>query len=140
MTDQPPSSPASGGGAAAGGDFRRAALGCTSVVGLVLVVGVACTVMTSSGGTTDRPPTSFEAERMCETWVRERLKAPATAEFSGTRAQTTNVGENGADAWSVTGDVDAENTFGAKLRSAWSCDIRIDGDTWRGSATLLEAP
>ena len=37
----------------------------------------------------------------------------------------------GVDVWTVAGQVDADNSFGAKLRLNDECKIRADGDTWR---------
>ena len=105
-------------------------LGCLGMVALVIVLAVSCSFMGGNGG--DSPPTSFEAERQCQAWVRDQLRAPSTAEFS----QTTSTG--GSSSWAVSGVVDAENGFGAMLRTSWTCDIRLDGDTWRGNAVLLD--
>jgi hypothetical protein len=30
----------------------------------------------------------------------------------------------------VTGAVDAQNSFGAMIRSNFTCSVRLDGDTW----------
>lgn len=105
-------------------------LGCLGMVALVIVLAVSCSVMGGSNG--DSSPSSYEAERQCQVWVRDQLRAPSTADFS----QTTSTG--GPSSWSVSGVVDAENGFGAMLRTSWTCDIRLDGDTWRGSAVLLD--
>lgn len=71
-------------------------------------------------------PDAGEARYQCEQWVKKRLKAPATAKFS-------DVQITGSDpSWTVTGAVDSENGFGAMLRSSWTCNIRLDGETWRG--------
>lgn len=73
----------------------------------------------------DESTGEFTAQAVCEDFVRDRLKAPATAEFSNIKRSGS--GPN----WTVTGTVDAENLFGAKLRMNWSCSLRLDGDTWR---------
>ena len=65
------------------------------------------------------------AERACEDFVSARLKAPSTAEFSGTRTQ-----HQGAR-YVVTGAVDAENSFGAPLRSTYTCTLTSSGEQWR---------
>ena len=36
----------------------------------------------------------------------------------------------GAHRWKVTGAVDAENSFGAKLRSDYSCELTVSGEKW----------
>lgn len=108
--------------------------GCALLVlGMFVVLSAtlfACSALGSSGGS--RPPSDAEAKRVCQEWVREKLKAPSTAEFSET------VVTSASGQWSVRGIVDAENTFGAKIRTQWTCEVRLDGDTWRGEAQLAE--
>jgi cytochrome c biogenesis protein ResB len=57
----------------------------------------------------------------CEGFVKVRLKAPSTAKFSN---EATSV--NGR-LYTVTGDVDAQNSFGAMLRNRYSCFVTKDG-------------
>ena len=67
----------------------------------------------------------YDAQVACKDFVRDRLKAPSTADF-------TSVSHTGsAPTWTVTGTVDADNSFGAKLRMTFTCVVRDDGDTWR---------
>ncbi|EYR62157.1 hypothetical protein N866_11165 [Actinotalea ferrariae CF5-4] len=98
----------------------------------VLVGSFACSVLAGGGNDGPEPPTDFEARAQCETWLLDQLRAPSTADFSDVEVT------GGPASWEVEGSVDAENGFGAMLRSRWTCDIRLDGDTWRGRATLLE--
>lgn len=111
--------------------------GCLWIIGIVVGVPLLITVFALLSGSDDddkpSPPTGYEAEMQCERWVKEKLKAPATAKFSN-----GNYTSNGGSSWTVTGSVDAENSFGALVRSDWTCDIRLDGDTWRGKALLTE--
>jgi hypothetical protein len=66
----------------------------------------------------------FDAGRVCEDFVKDRLKAPSTAEFE------TSVTGFGPE-YTVTGTVDAENSFGARLRNQFTCTVRGDGETWK---------
>ncbi|QYM63489.1 hypothetical protein [Microbacterium sp. Se5.02b] len=63
---------------------------------------------------------SSVAIRHCEDAIKERLKAPATAEFVSAAT--------GSGTWTVSGTVDAENSFGAKLRSTYQCSVVIDSE------------
>jgi len=63
------------------------------------------------------------AIKACEAWVSGQLVAPATAKFSGEQFFDTADPE-------VTGNVDAENEFGALLRSQFSCNMARSGDDW----------
>lgn len=83
---------------------------------LALVIGFSLT----SGGEDDDydSNTSYEAIAQCEDAIKDRLKAPTTAEFDSTAT--------GSGTWTVTGTVDAENSFGAKIRSSYQCSVIID--------------
>jgi hypothetical protein len=73
---------------------------------------------------------SYSATVACEGFVKDRLKAPSTAKFSAESAT-----DNGDKTWTVTGSVDAQNSFGAALRSSFTCMLRDAGTTWRRSTT-----
>ncbi|KQY41865.1 hypothetical protein [Cellulomonas sp. Root137] len=125
-----PSKPATDGPAAAAGNNKGCFLGCLGMTAVVIALAVSCSV--AGGGDNDRAPSKYEAEVQCQDWVRDKLKAPSTAEFSETRST------GGPASWTISGAVDAENGFGAMLRSSWTCNIELDGDMWRGSAILLD--
>lgn len=72
----------------------------------------------------DRPTDAAPYVRVaCQTWVKEQLKAPASAHFSGVTASRSDSG-----LWTVTGSVDSQNSFGAELRSSWHCLARHVGE------------
>jgi hypothetical protein len=63
---------------------------------------------------------------ICKQFIRDRLKAPTTAKF-----ETYNrygVKQLDTDDWQVTIQVDAQNSFGAMLRSTYVCKIQDKGD------------
>lgn len=57
------------------------------------------------------------AVRLCETAVKDRLKAPATAQFSDERISRQ------PPRYLVAGHVDAQNGFGALVRATWTCTV-----------------
>jgi hypothetical protein len=66
--------------------------------------------------------------------VKDKLKAPSTASFASSKADKLNEKE-----WSVSGTVDAQNTFGAKLRTRWRCKAKYAGDgQWETASALDE--
>lgn len=83
-----------------------------------LLLGVA---ISGCGGSGDR---GYSAEYYCKEFVKDRLKAPSTADFA---VSHTGVGPQ----YHVSGTVDAENSFGAKIRSDFTCVVRDEGDSWR---------
>lgn len=62
-----------------------------------------------------------EAIAGCESLVEEQLRSPASAEFDST--VTSDDGE-----WTVTGSVDADNAFGASVRTDYTCTVTFPGD------------
>lgn len=68
-----------------------------------------------------------EAQAGCQEFVERRLKAPATAEFGSWNAEPDPGSANG---WVVSGVVDAENSFGAKIRSTFTCRMHVSDGQW----------
>lgn len=90
------------------------------------IMGVfALASLADDGGDSDNEPTSDKAIVMCEEFVRDSLKAPATAEFGST--STSSVYYN---TWEVVGQVDSENGFGAMLRNTYVCTVSAKDDVW----------
>lgn len=80
------------------------------IVGLFVIAGL-------SGGGNEKA----KAVAACEGEVKARLKAPSTARFSS--------GVSGSDGdYTVAGQVDAENSFGATVRSTYTCAVAVRGD------------
>lgn len=84
-----------------------------------------------------------DAGIMCERFVTDRLKAPSTTDFGGVFSNRTesmfvekdnlnvfSVDESkiiyNTGAWIVTGSVDAQNSFGAIIRSKFYCVLDYD--------------
>lgn len=80
-----------------------------------------------SGGAVER-----KAVEQCESAVKDKMKSPSTAEFPGTRAHEGGdfvLGDipsryqsmDAVSVWVVAGPVDAQNGFGATVRSDFNC-------------------
>lgn len=84
-------------------------------------------ILIGVGSALDRGPDmdGASAAEACKELVLGRLKAPATAEFSNLATSGSGI------RWTVTGSVDAENSFGAKLRMGWSCTVRAQNGEWQ---------
>jgi hypothetical protein len=70
----------------------------------------------------------------CERAVEARLKAPSTADFGGERVASTTSGST----WTATGWVDAENGFGANVRTDWKCVGTASGQTFTTVDVFLD--
>ena len=94
----------------------------------------------SSGGGADTPPSSAEVARLAvsaaEPAVRAILKAPASASF----VPDPQVLLNSDSTATVNGQVDAQNAFGAMLRTSYSVHLKYIGDPYSpGSWLTLSA-
>ncbi|EJO5346481.1 hypothetical protein NRP93_000531 [Clostridium botulinum] len=58
--------------------------------------------------------------------IEGKLKAPSTAKFQ--EFDESLVEKISDNEYKVKGYVDAENSFGANIRSNWSCTVRIEGE------------
>ncbi len=84
------------------------------VILLSVIIGTAAT----SGSRGYNANTSAEAIAQCEAAISKRLKSPSTADFNSTAT--------GSGTWTVTGTVDAQNSFGATVRADYQCSVIID--------------
>jgi hypothetical protein len=66
------------------------------------------------------PDNRLEAISQCEDLVGQQLKSPTSADFNSTAT--------GPGTWTVTGTVDAENSFGATVRAEYQCTVTVVGE------------
>jgi hypothetical protein len=83
------------------------------VIGAVVVAGI------QVGSTSDEDT----ARETCRSAVAKQLKAPSTAQWPG-----DSVYEEPPGRFAVEGSVDAQNSFGAMVRTGYSCTVDVDGD------------
>lgn len=84
-------------------------------------------------GETDR---SIDAMLMCQEFVGRKLKAPGSAEFSS--HSQTSIKKNSETQYGVIGWVDAQNSFGAKLRNSYVCVVEYQGgEKWTAKTVEL---
>ena len=112
-----------GGGQPAGGGFGKSCLGCFGVVVAFVLLFAGCVAVASSDPEPYDGNNEYQAIAQCEPRIEEMLKAPATAEFD------SNASLGGSRIWIVTGTVDAENSFGALVRSRYGCTVTMLEDS-----------
>lgn len=108
---------------------KNGRMGALLVVGLVAAVG-GCVTLTSGGGD-DEPSAedlTFDARRVCHGFIDDRLRSPGSSDFEETSEM--DVTQSGAT-YVVRGKVDAQNGFGATVRSNYTCTVRSVGSQWR---------
>lgn len=69
-----------------------------------------------------------DAKWACRQFVERSLKAPSTADFPFVNEFTAVGKERGP--YIVRGYVDAQNSFGAMLRTNFACELHTDGKEW----------
>ncbi len=101
-------------------------LGCLGIIVVFAILWGLSSIGGGDGGGGNDGGGEFGARDVCEQFVKDRLKSPATADFSDTDATS-----NGSEAWTVTGAVDSENGFGALIRNTYVCTVHhTSGDNW----------
>jgi hypothetical protein len=94
---------------------------------LLILAGLLAAACSGAG---DSGPDEISAYVMCQDFVEDRLKAPSTADFPQLSDWTAT--KTGPDQWRIRSYVDAENSFGAAIRSRFVCEVRYVGnDRWR---------
>lgn len=99
-------------------------LGCLGLIGAIVLFAAlfaGCGAVNHSSNSSSIN-NSTEAIAQCESRIGQLLKAPSTAEY------TSDASGSGAGPWTVTGTVDADNSFGAKIRSSYQCTVTMSGD------------
>ncbi len=94
--------------------------GVISLVVLALVIGVAVYGFSGSGSQEGEDSFGHDwavAMTVAEKAVKSELKSPSSAEFSSKNETTINVSGN---TWTVSGWVEAQNSFGATIRNSYS--------------------
>lgn len=91
-------------------------------VGLIVAISIVSSCSNKSGNTD--PDQATMASIQCESFVKDQLKAPASADFPSIADHIYKVGDNG---YRIESHVDAQNSFGANLRSNYTCEIQWNG-------------
>jgi hypothetical protein len=85
-------------------------------------------LLSACGGGTDGPSEQGAAV-MCEEFVKEKLKSPGTAEFSGvTETKIKTLSDKKPWKYQVTAWVDSQNDFGGVVRNPYMCVISTKDD------------
>lgn len=100
---------------------KKSSPGCFGCLGIILAVVAALAVIFGAiGANRATHPTDedkqVESKVAFQEVVKKNLKTPSTASFS-------NVSASGTDgSYTVTGEVDSQNSFGAMIRNRFTCE------------------
>ena len=109
-------------------------IGCVVVVVVLCVCFIAAYAFFNNG--TSAPDYKSQADIMCQVHVTNSLKAPSTAKFE--YLPDASVEDLGNNTFGMNSYVDAQNSFGAMLRTNYYCKIQYIGAD--GSETNLNNP
>lgn len=86
-------------------------------IGLVLIAALA---LAGCGGGVS----SSDALVECRAAIEQQLRSPSSADFN---TSSTNIEETDDGGYEIDGVVDADNAFGASIRSNFSCTVDAEG-------------
>lgn len=99
---------------------------------VVILVGI-CLVFflfSDNDGGKPKEPDTIDAVYMCKQFVTDQLKSPSTADFQN--MYDAKVEEVSSNVYQVVSYVDAQNSFGAMLRTTYFCKVEFVGnDQWK---------
>ena len=74
----------------------------------------------------------IESKMICQKFAAKELKSPSTAKFESINTVAAAPDEKIANRWVSVGYVDAQNAYGAMLRSDYQCTVDKTGpNKWR---------
>jgi hypothetical protein len=107
---------------------HKLGLGCLAVIFAVFILVMFVVIRNKTApesSAAQRERRGYEAAFACQSAVRERLKSPGTASFQAPRDSRIKRYDSGN--YEIVSYVDAQNSFGAKLRSSYTCVIAPAG-------------
>jgi hypothetical protein len=94
--------------------------GGLTILALILGFAIVGVISNSRAGGDSLSDNLLEAKSSCESRVKDQLKSPSTAKFDSEA--------HGTGPFTVDGFVDSANSFGAMVRSDFSCKVRVESD------------
>lgn len=104
--------------------------GCATIAIIILLLIVGLVLFGQCGGSSSKSDnwnTESWAKSYAQLMVKNNLKAPSTAKFCNS-AREMNAKNLGGTKWKVTGWVDAQNSFGAMIRSDFEVTLELTKD------------
>lgn len=106
------------------------AKGCLGVVVLVFLIGVILSTCSEDLTPEQKAEKSctdqYLATSMAQNFVKDRLKAPSTAEFVGSIGDGIQASYIGECTHIIIGKVDAQNSYGAPVRSNYVVQLKYN--------------
>lgn len=112
-------------------------LGCLIIVGII-VFAFLINLVTGDNNQKPQPysPDETDAWVMAKKFIKDKLKAPSTAEFPS--MSESLIRYEGADNWTVKSYVDSQNSFEAMLRTKFTIKMSVNTETKYWTVTSLD--
>jgi hypothetical protein len=108
--------------------MKKYSLHLLSIVTITIFILLAYGSSDSDTGSSSPSDNKFLAYSYAEDFVKQKLKSPSSAEFPGTFEKDEHITELGNRKYKINSWVDSQNSFGAQIRTNFSCTITFDGD------------
>jgi len=82
-----------------------------------------------SSGSSTNSSNKFLAYYCAEDFVERKLKSPSTAKFPKTMERSKHITDLGGGKFKINSWVDSQNSFGATIRTNFTCTVIIKGET-----------
>lgn len=113
-------------------DMKTGCIALSIIAGIVLIVFMVLNLDNGGGSSSPKSDISdkYGASAICRQYVEESLKAPSSAKFPSITNETITNPSLGT--WEVLSYVDAQNSFGAMIRTEYYCIVFYLGKgKWR---------
>lgn len=94
-------------------------------------IAVICFILFGDDSSSSSSTNKFMAYSYAEDFVEKQLKSPSTAKFPKVVEKDSHITELGNNRYKINSWVDSQNSFGATIRTRFSCIIIFDGDMVR---------
>ena len=101
-------------------DVKKTTIKVVAFLAVAIFFVVKCSCGSDDKATEKKTYDKIEALSHAQVYIKDKLKSPATAEFSG---GVDGVTQSNDTTFTVLGAVDSQNGFGAILRSKYSCKV-----------------
>ena len=108
-----------------------------------IILGMTLASCGSGGKKTERPPDATMAWIMTQDFVKQAIRSPSTADFGSMfgdyQSPRDVVRQSGPNEFEINAWVDAQNGFGATVRTRFRCKVRYVGEgRWQRVSLVFE--
>lgn len=106
--------------------------GCLWTIGMAIAIFILFSIFSyylNEGDTDTVTYSKSLAYNYAEDFVKEKLKSPSTAKFPGLLDRDKHIAKTSEGVYKIYSWVESQNSFGATIRTRFSCTIRFEGSS-----------